>query len=189
MSSLIYYFLPVIFRQLSIKGGDLSKTSRERHVISKLYSFFVFNNLIMFSFFGAVVKIIAATAEISQNSGLHWTDVIREVHPLVNIMVALCQISSFWITWLIQRNLSAAMDLSQAVNLGWGSFSRFFLDRTPREVITRTAPAPFDYATYYSYFLFSSTVSLCFGPLQPLVFLVTAFYFTIDGFMKKYLLL
>lgn len=132
---------------------------------------------------------IAATAEISQDSGFHWTEVIREVHPLGNITVALCQISTFWITWLIQRIVDAAIDLSQAVKLGRGSCSRIFSNQTPRELIKRTAPPFFDYATYYNYFLFYSTVALCFGPLQPLVFVVTAFYFAVDSFMKKYLLL
>lgn len=104
-------------------------------------------------------------------------------------MVALCNISPFWVTWLVQRNLGAAIDLSQAVNLGFGSFSRKFLSPTPREIIQRTAPPPFDYASYYNYFLFYSTIALCFGSLQPITLVVTAFYFAIDSSMKKYLLL
>lgn len=189
LTSLIYYFLPIIFRRLSMKAGDLSKTSRERHVISKLYSFFVINNLLIFSLFGAVFGMVATTVELAKKSNLQWYDVIREVHPLQNTMVALCRISPFWVTWLIQRNLGAAIDLSQAVNLGWGSFSRKFLNPTPRELIQRTAPPPFDYAGYYNYFLFYSTVALCFGSLQPITLVVTAFYFAVDSSMKKYLLL
>jgi hypothetical protein len=93
------------------------------------------------------------------------------------------------ITWLVQRNLGAAIDLAQVVNLAWGSFSRKFLNPTPRDLIQRTAPPPFDYASYYNYFLFYSTVALCFAALQPVTLVVTAFYFTLDASMKKYLLL
>jgi hypothetical protein len=190
LTSLFYYFLPIIFRRLSVKAGDLSKTSRERHVISQLFSFFVFNNLLVFSLFGAVFKLVIATINIARGPGnLNWIETIKAVDPFVNIMIALCDISPFWITWLVQRNLGAAIDLSQAANLGWGSFSRKFLNPTPRELITRTAPPPFDYASYYNYFLFYATVALCFGALQPITLVVTAVYFSIDSPMKKYLLL
>jgi hypothetical protein len=46
-----------------------------------------------------------------------------------------------------------------------------------------------DYASYYNYFLFYSTVALAFAPIHPLILPVTAFYFWMDSFMKKYLLL
>lgn len=189
ITSLFYYLLPIIFRRLSVKAGDLTKTSRERHVVSQLFSFFVFNNLLVFSLFAAVFKLVIATVNIARAGGKSWTEVLEEVHPFVNIMIALCDISPFWVTWLVQRNLGAAIDLSQAVNLGWGSFSRKFLNPTPRELIQRTAPPPFDYASYYNYFLFYSTVALCFGALQPITLVVTAVYFSIDSPMKKYLLL
>jgi len=189
LTSLFYYFLPIIFRRLSVKAGDISKTSRERHVISGLFSFFVFNNLFVFSLFAAVFNLVVATVNLAKQGGHKWYEVIEDIHPFQNIMVALCNISPFWVTWLVQRNLGAAIDLSQAVNLGWGSFSRKFLNPTPRELIQRTAPPPFDYASYYNYFLFYSTVALCFGALQPITLVVTAFYFSIDSSMKKYLLL
>jgi hypothetical protein len=104
-------------------------------------------------------------------------------------MGALCNVSAYWVTWLVQRNLGAVIDLSQAVNLAWGSFSRKFLNPTPRELIQRTAPPPFDYTSYYNYFLFYATVTLVFGSLQPITLVVTAFYFTLDSWMKKYLLM
>ncbi|KAI7060254.1 DUF221 family protein, partial [Hortaea werneckii] len=52
-----------------------------------------------------------------------------------------------------------------------------------------SAPQPFDYASYYNYFLFYSTVAFCYAGLQPLALPVTAFYFWIDSWIKKYLLL
>ncbi|KAJ4305113.1 hypothetical protein N0V90_000643 [Kalmusia sp. IMI 367209] len=189
LTSLFYYFLPIIFRRLSIKAGDVSKTSRERHVISGLYSFFVFNNLLVFSLFAAVFHMISSVVGLAKEGGHKWYDIIQDIHPFATIMVALCNISPFWVTWLVQRNLGAAIDLSQIVNLGWGSFSRKFLNPTPRELIQRTAPPPFEYASYYNYFLFYSTVALCFGSLQPITLVVTAFYFAVDSSMKKYLLL
>jgi hypothetical protein len=189
LTSLFYYFLPIVFRRLSIKSGDLTKTSRERHVISGLYAFFVFNNLFVFSLFAAVFQLVTTIIRQSKDTGNSFAQIMESIDVWNKVMIALCQVSPFWVTWLVQRNLGAAVDLAQVVNLAWGSFSRKFLNPTPRELIERTAPPPFDYASYYNYFLFYSTVALCFAPLQPITLVVTAFYFILDASMKKYLLL
>ncbi|KZM26972.1 uncharacterized protein EKO05_0004743 [Ascochyta rabiei] len=188
LTSLFYYFLPIIFRRLSMKAGDQSKSSREKHVIHQLYAFFVFNNLVVFSIFSAVFKIITSALAAAEGDS-SFVAVVRAIEPFQQLMGALCDVSGYWVTWLVQRNLGAVIDLSQAVNLAWGSFSRKFLNPTPRELIQRTAPPPFDYTSYYNYFLFYSTVTLIFGMLQPVTLVVTAFYFTLDSWMKKYLLM
>lgn len=190
LTSLFYFFLPIIIRRLSVKAGDISKTSRERHVISQLYIFFVFNNLFMFSLFGAAFRMIFKLIHFVQTGqATSIYQVYDVIDPFPIIMLTLCEVSPFWITWLIQRNLGAAIDLAQLANLAWRTFSRKFFSPTPRDIITWTAPPPFDYASYYNYFLFYSTVALCFASLQPMTLIVTAFYFTIDSWMKKYLLM
>ncbi|CAK4031955.1 related to RSN1 Overexpression rescues sro7 sop1 in l [Lecanosticta acicola] len=180
ITTAFYFYLPSIFRRLCMNAGDISKTSRERHVARSLYNFFTFNNLVVFSLFSAVFKLI-----ITLINGASYT----EAQPLNVLMVGLCQVSTYWISWLLQRNLGAAVDLSQMWTLVWGSFSRRFLSPTPRRLIELSAPQPFDYASYYNYFLFYATVTVCFATIQPLVLPVTALYFWMDSFMKKYLLL
>ncbi|KAF2192555.1 hypothetical protein K469DRAFT_731063 [Zopfia rhizophila CBS 207.26] len=49
--TLMYLAIPIIFCRLYTHSGDVSKTSLERHVTSRLYAFFVFNNLVVFSVF------------------------------------------------------------------------------------------------------------------------------------------
>lgn len=56
-------------------------------------------------------------------------------------------------------------------------------------MIELSAPQPFDYAGYYNYFLFYSTVAISFSCIQPIILAVTALYFWMDSFMKKYLIL
>lgn len=189
LTSLFYYFLPIIFRRLSMKAGDLTKTSRERHVTAQLYAFFVFNNLFVFSLFSAVFAMGIISVRLARDEHLPVMDIIHDLDIFTKVMATLCDVGPFWVTWLVQRNLGAAIDLSQVVNLAWGSFSRKFLNPTPRELINRTAPPAFDYASYYNYFLFYSTVALCFAPLQPITLVVVAFYFALDSWMKKYLLM
>ncbi|KAL5357708.1 hypothetical protein BJX96DRAFT_172782 [Aspergillus floccosus] len=187
ITSLFYLILPIIFRRLAIRAGDLTKTSRERHVLHHLYSFFVFNNLIVFSLFSAAWTFVAAVVDAQRDEDA-W-QAIKDGNFYQNIMSALCQVSPFWVTYLLQRNLGAAVDLVQLVNVFWVWFSKTFLSPTPRQAIEWTAPPPFDYASYYNYFLFYATVALCFATLQPIVLPVTALYFGLDVMMKKYMLL
>lgn len=188
LTSLIYLILPIIFRRLSVRAGDKTKTGRERHVMAKLYAFFVFNNLVVFSIFNAVWTF---TTHVIQETGKGtdaWQAILKEGLG-TTVFVALCNISPFWITWLLQRQLGAAVDLAQLWTLVYSFLMRKFSSPTPRELIELTAPPAFDYASYYNYFLFYSTVALCYAGIQPLVLPAAALYFAIDVFLKKYLLL
>jgi len=188
ITSLVYLVLPIIFRRLQIRAGDVTKTDRERHVLRNLYAFFTFNNLIIFSIFSAVWQYVTIVIEYDRQGNDTWTSLRKGIFFLV-ITTALCQISPFWVTWLLQRNLGAAIDLVQLWHLTYVWFARTFMAPTPRQNIEWTAPPAFEYASYYNYFLFYSTVALCYSTLQPIVLVVTALYFSIDCFLKKYLLM
>ncbi|TWU71777.1 hypothetical protein ED733_003091 [Metarhizium rileyi] len=192
LTSLVYLVLPMIFRRLSSKAGDQTKTGRERHVLGKLYAFFIFNNLVVFSFFGVLWSFVAGVIKATEGKdGLKkdaWS-AIYDSELAQNIVVGFCNNSIFWVTYLLQRQLGAAIDLAQIWPLIVAFFQKKFSSPTPRELIELTAPPPFEYANYYTYFLFYSTVTLCFGTIQPLCLLATAMYFSIDCYLKKYLLL
>lgn len=188
LTSLIYLILPIIFRRLSIKAGDRTKTARERHVTAKLYTFFVFNNLIIFSIFSTLWGFIVVVIKDTGNGKEAW-QAIQDANIAESLHSSLCTISPFWVTWLLQRNLGAAADLAQLWTLLWGSCVRKFSSPTPRQLIELTAPPAFDYAAYYNYFLFYSTVALSFATIQPLVLPAAMLYFLIDVYLKKYLLL
>lgn len=185
--SLVYLILPIIFRRLCSKAGDFTKTSRERHVITKLYAFFVFNNLIIFSLFGAMWTFVTTVIQGTETKSVQ--EALREAKFIEKTLFGLATVAPFWLTWLLQRNLGAAIDLAQVISLSWIWFVRTFRNPTPRQAIEWTAPPPFEYAVYFNYFLFYSTVALAFVTLQPLVIPITAFYFTIDYWLKKYQLL
>ncbi|KAJ5793679.1 hypothetical protein N7457_000278 [Penicillium paradoxum] len=188
LTSLVYLALPVIFRRLSIQGGSKTKTSRERHVLGHLYAFFVFNNLVVFSLFSVAWYFVSFVIDKTNNNEDAW-QAILESRMYAKLVSALCTMSPFWVTYLLQRNLGAAIDLVQLVTMVWVWFSKTFLSPTPRQAIEWTAPPPFDYASYYNYFLFYATVAFCFATLQPIVLPVTALYFGLDAMLKKYLLM
>jgi hypothetical protein len=171
-----------------MNAGDTTKTSRDRHVLGRLYAFFVFNNLIVFSVFGAVWQFVAAIIAAKQQN----QDVLKAIksgNVANKILIALCNVAPFWASYLSFRTVSAALDLSQLANFAIGVFKRKFMSPTPRELIESSAPPPFDYASYYNYFLFYSTVAITFSTIQPIVLPVTALYFVLDASLKKYLVM
>jgi calcium permeable stress-gated cation channel len=168
VTSLIYLLLPILFRRMAIKAGDQTKTGRERHVVAKLYAFFVFNNLFVFSIFSAIWSFVAGVVQRTTEGTDAWQAILGANFGLT-LFLALCSVSPFWVAWLLQRQLGAAIDLAQLWPLIYGFFMRKFSSPTPRQLIELTAPPPFDYASYYNYFLFYSTVTLCYAPIQPLV--------------------
>ncbi|KAL2829658.1 hypothetical protein BDW59DRAFT_141755 [Aspergillus cavernicola] len=188
VTSLFYLILPIIFRRLAIRAGDVTKTLREQHVLRHLYHFFVFNNLIVFSLFSAVWTFVAAVVELRNNDEDPW-QAVKDGQFYTKAVSALCQVSPFWVTYLLQRNMAAAIDLVQLFTLFWVWFAKTFLAPTPRQTIEWTAPPPFDYASYYNYFLYYATVAVCFATLQPIVLPITALYFGLDAMMKKYMLM
>ena len=187
ITSLIYLVLPTIFRRLQVRAGDVTKTARERHVLRNLFTFFILNNLIVYSLFSSLWQFISSAID-HQSEGV-W-DALQSGDFFLTVTTQLCQsISAFWVNWILQRNLGAAIDLAQLWTLFYQWFAKTFLAPTPRQKIEWTAPQRFEYAAYYNYFLFYTAVSLCFATLQPIILLCTAFYFIIDSVLKKYLLM
>jgi hypothetical protein len=184
VQTLIYMGIPVLFRRLYTHSGDVSKTSRERHVTARLYIFFVFNNLIVFSVFGSAWRFVA-TVIAAKDQGV-W-EAIRSAHIFSKVMTGLCNMSTFWLTWQMQKNLSAATDLAQAWPLIWSYIQRKLFTPTPRQLIELSAPQPFMYAEYYNSYLQVAVVGLTFGTLQPIILPVTAFYLGIECWFKKYM--
>ncbi|KAI9681977.1 MAG: hypothetical protein M1817_000031 [Caeruleum heppii] len=189
ITALVYLYLPVLFRRLCRRAGDITKTSREMHVIHQLYAFFVFNNLVIFTAFSAIWQFVASVVTNTQDKNQSLKDAIDNGRLGSTLATALCNSSPFWVTYLLQRNLGAAIDLAQLVNLFNIWFGKTFMNLTPRQRFEWTRPPPFDYASYYNYFLFYATITLCFATLQPLVLPVTALYFSLDCGIKKYLLM
>lgn len=187
ITSLVYMVIPIVFRRLQIRAGDITKTEREQHVVRNLYTFFTLNNLVLFSIFSAVWSFVSTVITADDRSGDVW-DTILAAKFFRSITIALCSISSFWVTFLLQRNLGAALDLVQLSRILVTWFQRRFLSPTPRQNIEWTAPVTFDYASYYNYFLFYATIALAFANLQPIILLIAALYFLVDSLMKKYLM-
>jgi hypothetical protein len=97
INSLIYLVLPKIFRRLAESAGDLSKTERDRHVLSSLYAFFVFNSLICFSLYGSVWGLVAAIIN-AKDQDQNILDAIKGGQMTQKLMIALCNVAPYWVS-------------------------------------------------------------------------------------------
>ena len=188
IQALFYLALPVMFRRLFHNSGDPTKTARERHVISRLYAFYVFNQLVVFCVFASLWRFVGAAVKNSEGANHNSWDFIKKYHVLSQLVAGLCNTSPYFITAQLQKNLTATVDLIQAWPLIRGTLIRKFGNPTPRETIELSAPAPFNYADYYNAYLYVSTVGLVFSTINPIVLPITTFYILIDSWLKKYLL-
>ena len=188
IQSLFYLILPTIFRRLFHHSGDPSKTSRERHVISRLYAFYIINQLIVFCLFASVWRFIAGAINSGNSAGTTPWDYIKNYHVFFQLVAGLCQTSPYFITAQLQKNLTAAVDLIQAWPLIQGTIKRKFGSPTPRETIELTAPQPFIYADYYNAYLYVATVGLAFSTVNPVILPITTLFLAIESWLKKYML-
>ena len=91
VQTLMYVGIPTVFRRLYVHSGDISKTSRERHVTSRLFAFFLINNLVVFSIFGSAWRFVASVIG-AKDQGV-W-EAIRSGHLFSNVMAGLCNVST-----------------------------------------------------------------------------------------------
>lgn len=203
--SLFYFCLPIILRRLATNAGDITKSERERHVMHKLFSFYLFNQLFAFSLFSTCWAFGAALLHAARTN--QWSAVVHG-DGFEKITLALITVSPYWCCWLLQRNLGtllicsgrdgmsltvsvrigSAVDLAQLLPLAISAFRHRFSKLAPAQANDVSIPT-FDYAGHCSYYLFYAAVALAFGCLQPLALAVTAVYFAFDSVTKRYMLL
>ncbi|PHH85914.1 hypothetical protein CDD83_11000 [Cordyceps sp. RAO-2017] len=106
LMSLVYLVLPILFRRMSIKAGDQTKTGRERHVLGKMYAFFVFNNLVVFSFFSVVWSFVAGVVDTTNRDHVNAWDAIQRQDLAAAAFVAFCNNGLFWVTSRARRRAS-----------------------------------------------------------------------------------
>lgn len=190
ITSLIFLILPALMRRMAQSQGKVTKHEREVDVTKKLYTFFVFNNLVVFTIFSVAWSGIATVITlIRSGQNLSFQIVIDRLDLPHQLAQAILGVSSFWVMYILRVNLGAVLDLLQLVSLLWRGFQRNVMSPTPRELMMWSGPQHFNFAAYYNWLLFYTTIALCFAMVQPLVLPVIALYFSLDSIYKKYSLM
>lgn len=191
ITSLVFLILPMILRKMVQFQGLVTKHEREIDVTLKLYVFFVFNNLFVFTLFSVIWSVIVNIISIAKsgNQTLTFQSVIDQLDIASQISQAILGASSFWVMYVLRVNFGAILDLLQLFSLVWRTVQRHFLSPTPRRLMEYIAPQHYNYANYYNWLLFYATISFCFALIQPLVLPIVTLYFSLDVLYKKYSLM
>ena len=182
-----FLLLPIILRRLSRWQGDMTKTSREKAVLHKLYFFFMLNSFVIFTLFGTMWAMIKQWVDQAdaENGSTNWTEAIRTTDVLSNISYAITGNSAFWIMFFNQRIWSSMIDLVQLWRLVYQSIRKRFAP-TPREQIYWTAPPKLDLALYLNFALFYTSITLVFAVIAPLIAPFVFVYFLTSYYVHKY---
>jgi hypothetical protein len=192
VTAMVFLILPMLMRRLIQWQGKVTRHEREVDVTKRLYIFFVFNNLFIFTTFSIVWGVVTTvlTLRREQSSRLSLGEVFAQLGLAEQIAQAVLGVSSFWIMYVLRVNLGAVLDLLQLTTLMYPEFQRRFRSPTPRETAEwESAERRFDFASYYNWLLFYATIGFAFAVVQPLVLPVLAMYFGLDVIYKRYLLL
>ncbi|CAO3677390.1 unnamed protein product [Umbelopsis ramanniana] len=187
--SLFFMFFPMMLRFLSQQQGYISQSSLDRQVFSKLYAFFIINNLCIFSLSNMILAIYGQIRNIIVHQGT-GADLVESVSSNVNqLAMNLASVSNFWISTETTKALGITMDLAQLVPLVTITLRKFITRPSPRQLQELAKPPEFGYPQNYNLLLFFFTVGLVFSVMSPLILVFTLAYFLIATMTFRYLLL
>lgn len=192
VTALVFLILPMLMRRLIQWQGKVTRHEREVDVTKRLYTFFVFNNLFVFTTFSIVWGVVTTVLTLrgEQDSQLSLHQVFAQLDLAEQVAQAVLGASSFWVMYVLRVNLGAVLDLLQLTTLVYQEFQRRFRSPTPRETAEwESAERRFNFASYYNWLLFYATIGFAFAVVQPLVLPVLAIYFGLDVIYKRYSLL
>ncbi|CAJ0828201.1 43_t:CDS:10 [Entrophospora sp. SA101] len=148
LMALFFLLLPKILGLLSKHQGKITKSSRDRAVLSKLFLFFIINNLIIFTLTSTAYDIWSTIKQKIQDGD---TD-LREIYNVFKaqdftqeLAKSLVKVSTFWINYISLRGVAAIFDLAQMFSLVWTFLKKIFITPTPRNIKEFSRPPDFDY--------------------------------------------
>lgn len=187
--SVFFILFPMILRYLSQQQGYITQSSLDRQVFSKLYAFFIINNLCIFSVSNMILAIYGQITEIIVHQG-NGSHLIETVSSNVNqLAMNLASVSNFWIATETTKALGITMDLAQLVPLVTITLRKLITRPSPRQLQELAKPPEFGYPQNYNLLLFFFTVGLVFSVMSPLILPFTLAYFLIATMTFRYLLL
>ncbi|CAH1762585.1 5249_t:CDS:10 [Entrophospora sp. SA101] len=137
LMALFFLLLPKILGLLSKHQGKITKSSRDRAVLSKLFLFFIINNLIIFTLTSTAYDIWSTIKQKIQDGD---TD-LREIYNVFKaqdftqeLAKSLVKVSTFWINYISLRGVAAIFDLAQMFSLVWTFLKKIFITPTPRNI-------------------------------------------------------
>ena len=106
VTSTFYHVLPSVLRKLEKKSGCTTRTERDQYVLRTLLAFLIVNHLIVFSLFSTAWSVGTVVLHASRREHGRWHALWND-SPVQKVVMTVIQVTPYWCSWLLQRNLSS----------------------------------------------------------------------------------
>jgi hypothetical protein len=181
--SIFFYLLPIFFRFLAEKQGYRTQTTLDHQLMTKLYVFFVFSNLLLFTVTFILIDIFGQLHAGSLPSSESISEYIMQFAKNI------AEVSTFWINFVCLNSLTLTMDLAMVWSMITIVINKTFKRPAPHKVQEMTQPPPFDFPQKYNLLLFLFTIALVYSAISPLILPFALVYFSVAEIVHKYKLM
>lgn len=185
--ALFFLVLPMLFRFLSKQQGYHTQTTLDRKVFTKLYIFFIINNLLVFTLASIFIGIYGQIRSLILNGTV--ADDIDLGTYIVQLAKNITNVSTFWINYVCVKALGLTMEMAQVLPLLLITLRKWITRPSPRELRELAQPPPFDYPLAYNMLLFFFTIALLYSAIAPLVLPFALLFFVVSTIVYKYMLM
>ncbi|KAI9320024.1 hypothetical protein BX666DRAFT_1853740, partial [Dichotomocladium elegans] len=185
--AIFFILLPHLLRFLSKQQGYQTETTLDRKVLSKLYIFFIINNLLVFTLTSMLIGIYGQIRSLVLSGQLSSDFSISNY--IVQLAKNITGVSTFWINYVCIKALGLTMEMGQIVPLVMISLRKWITRPSPRELREFAQPPDFNYPLAYNTMLFFFTIALLYGVIAPLVLPFALLFFAISTMVYKYMLM
>lgn len=185
--AVFFYLLPLFFRFLSQQQGYWTQTTLDRKVLTKLYVFFIINNLLVFTLTSMFIGIYGQIRALIESGSLPTDESITEY--VMQIAKNIAEVSTFWINFVCLKSLTLTMDLAMLIPLLTITIRKFITRPSPRELRELAKPPEFNYPQNYNLLLFFFTIALVYSAMSPLILPFALIYFAVASMVYKYMLM
>ncbi|CAO3634120.1 unnamed protein product [Mucor hiemalis] len=186
---LFHIGLPTLLRFISRQQSYKTETVLQQKILSKLYAFFVVNNLFIFTLVSIMVGIMGQISALTIAGRLKNKSLSQYI---VQIAKNMTDVSSFWISYVCIRSVTIIFELLQFAPLLWIIILRGkgYFNYTPRQLDKVTGPPPcFDFAKNYGLVISFFTAALVYSVTAPIVLPFALIYFGLATTIFKYKLM
>ncbi|KAI8097465.1 uncharacterized protein BX664DRAFT_326439 [Halteromyces radiatus] len=189
--AVFFLILPKVMRLLSKHQGYFTHTSVDRQIFAKLYTFFLINNLLVFTVASTLMKLYTQIKNAAQGGQVLTFEgfFITMGENLVLVAKNLSDVSNYWLSYVTLKGLGVTIDLAQIFVLLTITLRKLFTKPSPRQLQELTRPSQFDYPVFYNLLIFFFTVGLLYSVISPLVLPFAMIYFMLATMVFKYLLM
>ncbi|ORZ33917.1 hypothetical protein BCR44DRAFT_1514376 [Catenaria anguillulae PL171] len=186
------FFAPILFRKVSDYQGAYTLALRTKDTIRKVFLFYVIGFFLLLTISSYIQQLLSDVTNITEsvkgpNAGAVTLSVLQVLYGIAKGAIdAFIRKSSFWLGWVLNGTGFIHIELVRAAVLLLTWFKKSFYKLTPREAMMINAPPAFEYDALGGVLLFWFFISMVYALIQPLILLISPFFFVFATIIYKW---